>query len=69
MLSAAEVDLTEDKVWLLTIAARLLCIVKVHVERLPLSEGDQRIWDNRLVKEMVHPLSLANVYTTNEMHL
>ena len=57
MLSAAEVDLTEDEVWLLTIAARLLCIVKAHVERSPLSEGDQRIWDNRLAKEMVHPLS------------
>ena len=57
MLSAAEVDLTEDEVRLLIIAARLLCIVKAHAERSPFSEGDQRIWDSRLAKEMVHPLS------------
>ena len=57
MLSAAEVDLTEDEVRLLTITARLICIVKAYVERSPLSEGDQKIWDNRLAKEMVRPPS------------
>ena len=69
MLSAAEVDLTEDEVRLLIIAARLLCIVKAHAERSPFSEGDQKIWDSRLAKERCVHCRIANVYTTNEMLL
>ena len=59
MLSAAEIELTEDEVRLLTIAARLLGIVEAYAERAPLSQSDQAYWDSRLGKELVRPPSLC----------
>ena len=62
MLSATDIELTEDEVRLLTIAARLLGIVEAYAERAPLSQSDQAYWDSRLGKELVRPPSFVNVY-------